>query len=55
MVYETVPITNDSIIPHLWIYRPLITIDHVSLSLEKDTETADLKILRDFLKKVWQS
>ena len=52
MVYETVPITSNSIMPHLWIYRPLITIDHVSLSLEKDTESADLRILRQFLKQV---
>ena len=52
MVYETVPITSNSIMPHLWIYRPLITIDHVSLSLEKDTESADLSVLREFLKQV---
>ena len=53
MVYETVPITSNSIMPHLWIYRPLITIDHVSLSLEKDTESADLSVLREFLRQVY--
>ncbi|XP_019856417.1 PREDICTED: E3 ubiquitin-protein ligase rnf213-alpha-like [Amphimedon queenslandica] len=52
MIYETVPVISKSIMPHLWIYRPLITIDHVSLSLENDTRSADLNVLRQFLKQV---
>uniref|UniRef100_A0A1X7THX8 Uncharacterized protein n=1 Tax=Amphimedon queenslandica TaxID=400682 RepID=A0A1X7THX8_AMPQE len=52
MVYETGPTTSSSIMPHLWIYRPLITIDHVSLSLERNTKFAGLTVLKEFLKKV---
>lgn len=52
MVYETVSITSTSIMPHLWIYRPQITIDHVSLSIEKETSTTDLRVLKDFLTRV---
>ena len=52
IVYETDHIASNSIMSHLWIYRPLITIDHVSLSLEKNTESADLSVLRKFLRQV---
>ena len=41
--------------PHLWIYRPIITIDHVAQSLQQQkdlTNTMDLKVLEEFLKNV---
>ena len=53
MIYETASIESTNITPHLWIYRPQITIEHVAQSLEKDTSvTADLSVLREFLKNV---
>ena len=52
MIYETSSITSTSIMPHLWIYRPQITIDHVTQSLEQKTSREDLKILKKFLNEV---
>ena len=52
MIYETLPITSTNIIPHLWIYRPQITIDHVAQSLQLDTTDKGLRILQEFLANV---
>ena len=52
MIYETLPITSTNIIPHLWIYRPQITIDHLAQSLQLDTTDRGLRILQEFLAKV---
>lgn len=41
--------------PHLWIYRPIITIDHVAQSLQQHKDlmkTMDLQILEEFIKNV---
>lgn len=38
--------------PHLWIYRPQITIDHVAQSLQQLTIDVDLKVIKEFLDKV---
>ena len=42
--------------PHLWIYQPIITIDHVAKSLQqlKDSVKTDLTILQEFLENVRQ-
>ena len=53
MIYETASITTTNIMPHLWIYRPQITIDHLAQSLlQLDTTNRGLRILQDFLAKV---
>lgn len=52
MIYETAPISSTSITPHLWIYRPQITVNHMILALEKDAPIGDLKVLRKFLHSV---
>jgi hypothetical protein len=51
MIYER-STNSSSITPHLWIYRPQITIDHVTMSLQNTTVHADLKVLKEFLQKV---
>lgn len=41
--------------PHLWIYRPVITIDHVAQTLQQHKDlikSKNLMILEDFLRKV---
>ena len=57
MIYEKANYDQtDKIDPHLWIYRPIITIDHVAKSLQqlKDSVKTDLTILQEFLKNVRQ-
>ena len=55
MIYEKANYDQTTKIdPHLWIYRPIITIDHVAKSLQqlKDSVKTDLTILQEFLKNV---
>ena len=53
MIYETASVTTTNIIPHLWIYRPQITIDHLAQSLLQLNRTdRGLRILQEFLAKV---
>ena len=52
MVYETLPRASTDIVPHLWIYRPQVTIDHVAQSLQHNTSVAGITILQKFLSKV---
>ena len=52
MVYETLPIKSKNIVPHLWIYRPQVTIDHVAQSLQQNTSVEGITILQEFLSKV---
>lgn len=52
MVYETSTVTSSNIMPHLWIYRPQITIDRVTQSMEQKTASDELKILKKFLSEV---
>lgn len=55
MIYEQADYGNTSNIdPHLWIYRPIITLDHVarSLQLNKESMKGKVKVLEEFLEKV---
>ena len=49
-VYEKVAISPNTILPHLWSYRPRITLDHLYQILQ--TEKKDFPILHELLKEV---
>ena len=53
MVYEEGSYQSSSLTPHLWIYRPRITVEHVSQTLQNDaSECIKVPLLKSFLKKV---
>ena len=52
LVYERVRVSEDSLAPHLWTYRARITLEHLSQTLQQQSNTAKYPILLEFLKEV---
>ena len=49
LVYERAPMVKDSLEPHLWGYRPRITLEHLTRYLQQQKK---FPILEEFLKNV---
>ena len=48
LVYERTPVVKDSLEPHLWSYRPRITLEHLTRYMQQQKKK--FPILEEFLK-----
>ena len=53
LVYERVPVVEGSLEPHLWGYRPCITLEHLTRYMQQ--QKTKYPLLKEFLKEVGAS
>ena len=51
LVYERTPVVKDSLEPHMWGYRPRITLEHLVRYMQQQKKK--FPILEEFLKNVF--
>ena len=52
LIYEKVKLKGGKIDPHLWSYRPHITLEHLALGLAQQNLKEKCKVLQIFLDEV---